>query len=328
MEKLLSICIPTFNRAKLLHRQLAWLANEIKTFGNECEVIVSDNCSSDDTLAIIQEWKSAFSHTAFHVNQNAENLGWMGNFLYCLNAASGRYTWIIGDDDVIYKGALAHVIEKLKEKPDLSLLYLNFSDYNPETGAVAAEHWFDPALEDANSYDGKAIFQKCIKDNIGSVIFISATIFRTQFAREAQQKWPDCMNNWAGLAYWNGYCAAKGSVHVTRENYLECTIGVSYWQKDPKAWFKILHWDIPEIYVKLQQSGYSQQFCREMILRILKDDFAPQSILNNLRYYFWCFTKAPLWSAKVIVAYIQFVLQCVFRNSPIEKTLQYSLLGL
>lgn len=327
MEKLLSICIPTFNRAALLDRQLAWLFKEIQALGHECEVIVSDNCSEDDTPVVVQKWQAAFSHTTFRSNRNPKNLGWMHNFLYCLNAASGRYTWIIGDDDVIYDGALAQVIKTLKERTDLSLLYLNFSDYNPETGVVKSQHWFDPDLEDANSQDGKAIFQKCIQDNIGSVIFISATVFRTQYAREAQQQWPEAMENWAGLAYWNGYCAAKGSVLVTRKNYLECTIGVSYWQKDPRAWFRICHWDIPEVYVKLQQVGYSRRFCRKMILQTLKNDFSRPKLLTNLKYYFWCFLTAPRWFIKVVVAYINFLLISIFHSSAQNKSSNYSLIG-
>ena len=32
-----------------------------------------------------------------------------------------------GDDDLIFEGTLAYVLKTLKEKSDLSLLYLNFS---------------------------------------------------------------------------------------------------------------------------------------------------------------------------------------------------------
>jgi abequosyltransferase len=42
MNKLLSIVIPTFNRAHLLEQQLAWLSTVIQGFESECEIIISD----------------------------------------------------------------------------------------------------------------------------------------------------------------------------------------------------------------------------------------------------------------------------------------------
>jgi abequosyltransferase len=311
MKKLLTICIPTYHRAALLERQLEWLANELDgaDWQADCEVIVSDNCSEDDTPQVIERYRSRFGQ--FQANRNAENLGWMRNFLYCLNAASGRYTWIIGDDDLIYKGALAYVVKTLKAQPDLALFYLNFSDRNPQ-GETLSQHWFDPSLEAADRRDGKAIFQKCLKDNIGSVIFISATVFRTQFAQEAHKNWPEAISNWAGLGYWNGYCATQGSVLVTRNNYLECAMGVSYWQKDPKAWFRILHWDIPELFYRLQQLGYPRSYCSSAILSIVRKDFLTTDLLKNLKYYLWCFVKYPRWSSQVVSAYFRFASLALF----------------
>jgi abequosyltransferase len=318
MEKLLSICIPTFNRAQILNRQLAWLIEEVKEFGEECEIIVSDNCSGDETPAVVEKWKS-LSPIAFHANRNSENLGWMRNFSYCLSAACGHYTWILGDDDAVYEGAVAQVITTLKSRPDLSLFYLNFCERNVVAGSFNPEPWFKNVEEDAKLPNGKAVFQKHLEHNIGSVIFISATIFRTQFGREAYQSWQDSTNNWAGLAYWNGYCATKGNVLVTEKTFLECTIGVSYWQKDPKAWFKIRHSDIPEVYAKLFQIGYPREFCRKMILKILEEDFITEKPLKNLKYFLWCFWKAPRWSGKVTSAYFSFLLFCALGGGAIGE---------
>ena len=42
-KKLLTIAVPTYNRAELLDKQLAWLAQAIQGFESECEIIISDN---------------------------------------------------------------------------------------------------------------------------------------------------------------------------------------------------------------------------------------------------------------------------------------------
>lgn len=317
MNKLLSVCIPTFNRAEQLNNQLAWLAKEVKGFEDECEVIFSDNCSTDNTQEIINEWQPFFDGTTFKSNKNSENIGWMRNFVYCLNASISRYTWIIGDDDLIFEGTLAYVLKTLKEKPDLSLLYLNFSGRHRETGQVMGEHWFDTNLEKDIS-DGKTIFQHCIEKNIGAVIFITATVFRTDLAQIALRKWPTSIDNWAGLAYWTGFCASQGSVLVTKDNYIECAMGVSYWQKDPKAWFKIRHQDIPEVYVKIQGIGYPNIFCKRMILNILKEDLIFKNAMANIKYYLWCFKTSPLWFMSVVIHFLAFTC-AVFTFEVFEK---------
>ena len=91
MTKLLTIGIPTFNRAQLLDRQLAWLAQAVKGFESECEIIVSDNCSSDDTPEVVKKWESHFSNTALKLNRNSENVGAIRNIAYCITPAR----WIV-----------------------------------------------------------------------------------------------------------------------------------------------------------------------------------------------------------------------------------------
>jgi len=65
MNKLLTIAIPTYNRADLLDKQLTWLSQAIKGFETECEILVSDNCSTDHTQSIINKWRifSKISHS-------------------------------------------------------------------------------------------------------------------------------------------------------------------------------------------------------------------------------------------------------------------------
>ena len=57
MNALLTIAVPTYNRAELLNKQLAWLAKSIKGYESECEIIISDNCSEDNTQEIVKKWQ-------------------------------------------------------------------------------------------------------------------------------------------------------------------------------------------------------------------------------------------------------------------------------
>ena len=45
----LTIVVPTYNRAKVLEKSLAWMRRQVEPFGSAIEVIVSNNHSTDNT---------------------------------------------------------------------------------------------------------------------------------------------------------------------------------------------------------------------------------------------------------------------------------------
>ncbi|MDZ7961417.1 MAG: glycosyltransferase family 2 protein [Aulosira sp. DedQUE10] len=304
MNKLLTIAIPTYNRAELLDKQLAWLAQAIKGFESECEILVSDNCSTDKTQDVIKKWQFILSNITFKSNQNHENLGVMKNILYCLNSATTKYVWTIGDDDPIQDRAIAYVINKLQQHEDLSLLFLNFSGRNKITGepvhppTIVGNRWFDADREDGCG-DGKAIFEHCFSKSIGAVIFLTATIYRTDLVKQALQRWPNAASNWISLAYLAGYCAANGSVIVTKEVFLECIVGVSYWQKEPRSALLMQYKHIPEVILKLEESGYSKQFCRRMLLHNGKE--------ANVRVFLGALRRWPMSAIKTLIPFLTLI---------------------
>ncbi|WP_298915863.1 glycosyltransferase family 2 protein [uncultured Nostoc sp.] len=309
MQKLLTIAIPTYNRAELLDKQLAWLAQAIKAFEDECEILVSDNCSTDNTQEVIQKWQATLSNITFKSNKNSKNLGVVKNIMYCLNSATTKYVWTIGDDDPIQDKAIAYVISKLRQHENLSLLFLNFSGRNQITGepvhppTIVGNRWFDIDSEDGDG-DGKAIFEHCFSKSVGAVIFLTATVYRTDLVKRALQNWPDAENNWISLAYLAGYCAANGIVIVTKEIYLECVVGVSYWQKEPKSALLMQYKHIPEVILKLEQSGYSKQFCRRMLLQNGKE--------VNLKVFLGALRRWPMSAIKTVVPFLALVSLCAF----------------
>jgi glycosyltransferase involved in cell wall biosynthesis len=304
MSKLLTIAIPTYNRANSLEQQLEWLSKAIKGYECECEVLVSDNCSTDNTQEIIQKWQHILNNITFRSNRNSENLGVMRNIIYCLSSATTKYVWTIGDDDPIQERAVSYVIGKIKKIEDLSLVFLNFSGRNKITGepvhppTICGNSWFDADTENGDG-DGKAIFEYCFTKSVGAVIFLTATIYRTDLVKRALQIWPDAINNWISLAYLAGYCAANGKIIVTRDTYLECIVGVSYWQKEPKSALLMQYKHIPEVILKLQENGYSKQFSGKMMLHNFRE--------IDLRVFFGALRRWPVSAIQTVVPFLALV---------------------
>lgn len=298
MKKLLTVAIPTYNRANLLDKQLTWLANAISGFESECEIFVSDNCSTDNTQEVIKKWQEKLHGVTLNSQKHGENIGVMRNIASCLNAAKTHFTWTIGDDDRIQDGALGYVVATLKQHPDLAMLTLNFSCRYEPTNELIYERCFNIQKEEVNP-DGKAVFQRCLEENHSGIGFLSAQIYRTEFAQSAVKKWPDAVNNMESQVYWVGFCAAQGSVLVTKDCYVESAFGVSYWMRNPKVLLKMQYIDLPMIYAKLEEIGYDNKYCRSLILNHFKH--------NNWRVFFGGLRRWPLLTVNTIIPYLNLV---------------------
>lgn len=292
MNKLLTIGLPTFNRAQLLDKQLAWLAQAIKGFESQCEIIVSDNCSPDDTRDVIKNWQPMFASTTFRVNRQSENVGAIKNIAYCMNAATGKHVWTIGDDDRIEAETLAYVLRILSAYPDLALMILNFSTRNVRTGKLDQERWFDIENEDVTS-NGKAMFERCLQvGKAGGVALTTALVYRTDLAQCALREWPTGLSNTGVQIYITGFCALHGSVKVTKDIYLECATGTHFWKEDNKIRVSFRYAEMPEVYVKLMEIGYSKKVCRRMVHE--------QSREIRWRFIIWCLRRWPITTIKAL----------------------------
>ena len=92
---LVTIGIPTFNRADRYLKEA--LESAIKQTYPNLEIVVSDNCSSDDTETIIK----AFKDPRIRYFKQDSNIGPNNNFNFCLKQARGYYFLLLNDDDFI-----------------------------------------------------------------------------------------------------------------------------------------------------------------------------------------------------------------------------------
>ena len=144
---LLTIAVPTYNRSANLALLLTNLAPQIAEFP-QVELLISDNASPDDTEAVVQRFIATGLRCRYI--RNAENLNTDPNFLQCYQQARGQYVWIIGDDDVLFPGALAYILPYLAGEPiDIAFVVPIPFDYQPnETGlanpAPAGYHYTRP----------------------------------------------------------------------------------------------------------------------------------------------------------------------------------------
>lgn len=119
-KPILTIAVPTYNRSAKLR---LLLANLVPQLINEprVELIISDNCSPDNTPAVIDSFLE--DGLRFRHIRNRENIGPDGNFLQCYGVASGKYFWLFSDDDVILPGTIATILRVIGDD-DFDLVYV------------------------------------------------------------------------------------------------------------------------------------------------------------------------------------------------------------
>ena len=129
-KTLLTIAIPTYNRAKFLKKALESINDQLAGYGEQIEIIVSDNCSTDNTADIVN----------FYLNNglkiryifNAVNKGVDFNIKQCFIEASGKFVLVFGDDDFFLEGAIAKIITILEREKNTGIVYLKGLPYNEE----------------------------------------------------------------------------------------------------------------------------------------------------------------------------------------------------
>lgn len=99
---LLTIAVPTYNRAQLLKQCLSALAREFEN-DDRVEIIVSNNASTDNTVEVVEQHRNA-ALPGLRYFQNEQNLGPDLNIRQCFDKAKGKYVWIFSDDDALLSG--------------------------------------------------------------------------------------------------------------------------------------------------------------------------------------------------------------------------------
>jgi len=108
MAPVVSIGIPTFNRAKFLSQAIRSVLHQ--TF-QDFEIIVSDDQSGDDTEAAVR----AFDNSRIRYYRTGTRLGVPRNWNACARLASGKYFGLLPDDDVYLPEFLSSMISALEE---------------------------------------------------------------------------------------------------------------------------------------------------------------------------------------------------------------------
>lgn len=121
----ISLCMCTYNGEQYIREQLDSIVNQTKLPN---EIIVFDDASTDNTVAILNEYKAAYPQIYWDIRVNEQNAGWRVNFKNCLEQATGDVIFLADQDDIWMRDKLAVMTRTLLQNPAIQVLV---SDYTP-----------------------------------------------------------------------------------------------------------------------------------------------------------------------------------------------------
>ncbi len=163
---LVSICIPTYNGSKFIKETLD---SAISQTYNNLEIVITDDCSTDNTIEICYEY--AKKDSRIKVYKNKKNIGLVGNWKECLAKSNSNWIKFLFQDDLISpncvevmidtaiknkvnfvicdrtyifeEGVDDHAIKFYKNLPKTGKLFNEERPYTPkETSKIIANHVF------------------------------------------------------------------------------------------------------------------------------------------------------------------------------------------
>ena len=115
-QPLFTVATITYNSGKWVRQAIeSVLASSFTDF----EYLISDDCSTDDTWAIIQQ----YNDPRIRAWRNESNHGEYPNRNTILQQATGRYIIYIDGDDILYKGSLRNLSEYLFAYPEAGMIW-------------------------------------------------------------------------------------------------------------------------------------------------------------------------------------------------------------
>lgn len=199
MDIKLSICIPTYNRAKYLPDLLESILTQInKDNENLIEIVISDNASTDNTIEVINKYKNKFKNLVYF--KWDKNMGADRNFLKVVELANGEYCWFMGSDDVLINKSIPKLLLEINNSDDISMFLFNRINADINLIPFQKEKWL--RLKNNFIFDfSKNSDLNYYLDSSSSLGALFSYISSICVKKELWNKYLDLSFNYIGTAY-------------------------------------------------------------------------------------------------------------------------------
>lgn len=318
----LSVCIPTFNRAALLQETLLSVLASLAGFEDQVEILISDNASTDNTREVVTKFQNLYPKIRY--NRNPVNVI-DKNFFIAAGLATGKYVWVFADDDLMELNAVGRVLKEISN--GYNLLILNHSVWNNDFSAGLKDKFICAQKDNVFTDHNKFLQYFSIKAQLISAVVIKKDVLLTlpegKYGRFHEYGCSFLLAMYTGVAEnINALLISDALVRYRGDNsdLREVSIWYKYFATGSTLFFR-----------EIRKYGYSAWSCYRAKYPVLKYYIVPNISHNRrsgksmkgifrlilpyyaLHAYFWVII-VPLLFAPVSALHALYRLKCRFRN--------------
>ena len=180
-RKTISVSIPNYNYARFLYQRLYSILSQKYKIN---ELIILDDCSSDNSRAMIDEIEEKLSpYIKIQKIYNKKNSGsTFKQWKKSLEIMTSDYLWIAEADDYCKRNMVPSLMKYIEKDSEIQLAYVDTAFINtygdiimptikPEIDIMQTGHWDSDFINDGKEEIENYAFLNCTIANVSSVIF-------------------------------------------------------------------------------------------------------------------------------------------------------------
>ena len=168
-DKILTICIPTYNRKERLLCQLESLYAQKEVYQTIIQII--DNQSDYDVESAITEHFGKEMLTNLRVHVNPVNLGLEPNICMPFLLAKSKWVWTLGDDDETLPNSISTILKQIESNENVAFFVFSISNFPQHKDVVYKE--LEPFID---------YWYKIHRKN-GDLVFLSNKVYNLDFVK-------------------------------------------------------------------------------------------------------------------------------------------------
>jgi glycosyltransferase involved in cell wall biosynthesis len=213
MKPTVSVCVPTYNGSEFLAESLDSILAQTFT---DFELLIVDDQSSDQTLAIVAEY--AAQDSRIKVIQNPQNLGLVGNWNRCIELAQGEWIKFVFQDDLIAPTCLEKMLNASDGERDIVFCRRQFL-FSENTSAAIRQDFarfleFDRAFPDFVQITAQAYCKTIISQPAVNIIGEPTSVMVRKRAFEQLGRFNPNLIQICDLELWHRVASNSGITFV------------------------------------------------------------------------------------------------------------------
>lgn len=138
MMRKISVALASYNGDRFIGEQLDSILHQTCSVN---EIVICDDCSSDDTVQIAREYEMKYPEIEWYIVSNAFNLGYSHNFRKAIGLCTGDVIFLCDQDDVWAMNKVERTMDVFDRYPNAGGVLTNFISIDEKGNRICPDKY-------------------------------------------------------------------------------------------------------------------------------------------------------------------------------------------